>query len=163
MKVCEQLKINLGELFYLQEQLHGISVDDNYDLAVSTRKQTQELIMETSELLQWTQKAKRELIRFIAGYFSEIKFAGAKNTFGDIGGWSEVVKKYCHIDHENKRIYINKDIDFSGLDIFLPKSLAIKGNLNLGSSMNSLPDDLIIEGDVLAHNNEKLHLQLLVH
>jgi len=27
--------------------------------------------------------------------------------------------------------------------------------------MNSLPDDLIIEGDVLAHNNEKLHLQLL--
>jgi hypothetical protein len=101
------------------------------------------------------------LIRFIAGYFSEIKFAGAKNTFGDIGGWSEVVKKYCHIDHENKRIYINKDIDFSGLDIFLPKSLAIKGNLNLGSSMNSLPDDLIIEGDVLAHNNEKLHLQLL--
>ena len=152
MKVSEKLKTNLGELYYLLEELQKLIDSEDNQKAVSTKRQIVRIIDEMSEPLDWASEAKERLRTFVIDYMQERADVGAQDTLGHSNDWRKA-RDLCRVDIENQKIYIRPkkgELDLSRMKSNLPKNTVIEGNLILGNKTRKIPMDLMVEGKLRA-------------
>ncbi|MBT4849589.1 hypothetical protein HON36_01930 [Candidatus Parcubacteria bacterium] len=157
MKVCEQLKTNLGELHYLVEDLQAFVDAEKYTEAIVAKRQIDVMIIEMHEPLDWAVDAKKNLEGFLSSYVDKRIDIELKNEFSDAGTDWMKIEKNCRVDIEHRKIYIkpkDEELDLSRMEVVLPRNAVIEGDLILDQHTKELPDDLIVKGRLILQKGD---------
>lgn len=151
MSICSELKTSLGELYYLKKDLASFIRYDKNKHAVAIKRKMEAIISEMSEPLGWRVNANERLEKFIIEYIEERGVVAAENSFGSTNNWMEVLK-FCSIDFNAFKIIIKPKkgkLDLKDMSVVLPDNVVVEGNLVLGRHTKELPEDLIVKGKLM--------------
>lgn len=161
MGVCTKLKINLGELHYLIEDLQDALAKQSYDLSDQAANNIRDIMLEMREPIDWAVSAKESLTSFVKAYRSAFFGVTEKDSWGD-AKFDKVLRDNFEIDIENEKIIAHGDIRPNSHVLDLPENFVIKGDFYPVEWLK-IPDDIIVEGNAVlpVPCDDKLRKQLL--
>lgn len=170
-KYCAELQQKYAELDYSIMAFSKYIAKDFGDYRIhrarDMKKQISGALYYLLDFMSWWQQAKKDALKLAGISINFNKYKGTKNVVGFSP--KKFYQNYIHIDGENRKIVVESKVH-KGDELFLfdmtpillrhsvPRGLVIRGQLiikaveigdNLEKYLQYIPNDIIVEGDVL--------------